>query len=802
MSRTLRDARLALRAVAARPALFIVRCLTLALVMAAGNAVLVVANAILLRPLPFADSDRLVRIYMQPPGTTDFTDANPLQPLMFVRARQLQRSFEGVEGVWAQERAVGGDGEPESMPSAAVSAGVFRLLGAAPVAGRTFTEEEARTDRRVVVLSHGLWTRRFGADVEAIGATLVIDREPYEIVGVMGPEFEPVYVRSEFWTPLPIRDGHLVNPPATFIQTVGRLKSGFSIEQGAADLRTLRTTVEEEFPRLKGWTIRAIDLRSAQFGTQSRALVLLLAAVAALGLVAAANLANLTLADVFPRRQQLAVRSALGATRFDLIRPELVQGVLIAALGASAGLAAAVWTVPLVVALDPSSQLDRVRFAVDWHVALGAGTLSLVIIGIAAVVPTLRFANADITAALADGGRAGTGGRRHERLRQWLVAMQTALALVLVSSGALVAGAFDRTAKTDPGFDARNVLTAQLRLSQNVYASERARTQFVHDVLARVRAIPGVVEASTTMNLFVPGFAYQTLVNIEGRPSPDGQPHTVHFRRVSPGYFRTLQIEEVAGRSFDSRDVAGGMPTAVVSRSFAERFWPGEDAVGRGLKRGSAPPIIVIGVVDDVYDVGYGQEPRPTIYLPYAQNNNVATPVSLVVRTASDPTRQVAAVKAAVWQVDPAQPLSDVRLLESFLADSLGPQRLRSVLLAIFAVIGVLIAVIGIHAVTARSVVERSREVGVRLALGGQPGRVWWTLTLRALRAVGAGMIAGSAAALAVSALLAGVFPEIASTPLIYAAPGVGLVLGAGILTALLAARRVTRIDPLTALRS
>ena len=803
MTRILRDLRQAVRTLAARPALSIGRCLTLALVMAAGNAVMVVANAILFRPLPFADSGRLVRIYMQPPGTTAFTDANPLHPLTFLRVRERQRSFESVEAVWAQERAIGGNGDPESVPSAAVSAGLFRLLGATPVAGRTFTEEEAQAGRRVVVIGHGLWTRRFGANPVVIGTTVIIDREPWEIIGVMGSEFEAVYVRSEFWTPLPIREGHLVNPGATFLQTIGRLKADVAVAQAEAELKSIRTAVESENPRLKGWNIRAIDLRAAQFGTQSRALALLLGAVFALALVAAANLANLTLADVLHRRPQLAIRSALGATRADMIRPEIIQGLIIAAVGATIGMVVAVWTVPLIVALDPSSQLDRVRYALDWRVALGAVALSLIVVGVAAVVPTMRIASTDIAASLADGGRAGIGGRRHERLRQWLVATQTGLALVMVSAGALVAGALDQTARTDPGFDVDNVLTAQLRLSENAYAAEAVRAQFVNAVVDRVREIPGVVDASTTMNLFIPGFTFQTLVNIEGKPTPDGQPHTVLFRRVSPGYFRTLRIREIAGRTFDSRDLAGGMPTAVVSRSFADRYWPGEDAVGRLIRRiAPAPLTTVIGIVDDVYDVGYGQEPRPTLYLPYAQNSNVAAPVSLVVRTTSDPTAFVAAIKAAVWEIDPAQPLSDVSLLERFLAGSLGPQRLRSVLLAVFAGIGLLIAVIGIYAVTARSVVERTREVGVRLALGGQPRRVWWALAGRALRAFGAGIVAGAGGTLAIAALLAGVFPEIASTPRIYAAPGAGLVLAAGIVTALVASRRVARIDPLKALRT
>ena len=805
MSNLRRDLQHALRVLVGRPGLSIVRIATLALVLAAGGAVISVANALFLRPLPFAEGDRLIRIYTLPPGTSSFNDANPLHPLEFLRFRASPGPFEAIEGAWGQQRAVSGDGEPESMRCAAVSAGFFQLLGASPVVGRTFTEDEVRDGRQVVVLSHGLWTRRFGASPSVVGSTMTIDREPHEIVGVMDRRFEPAYVESQFWTPLPIREGNIILPGATFIQTLGRLRSDRTLRQAEAELQAALAPIAAESPNtLKGWQVYARTLRSAQFGSQSRALVLLLASIAALSLIAAANLANLTLADVLHRRAELAIRAALGATRWALVWPELLQSLVLAAVGGCIGLAIASWVLPAIIALDPSSQLRTAEFALDWRVMLGALSLAAVVMATAAVVPAVRVARADVASSLAEGGRRSIGSRGTMRLRAWLVATETALALILVSSGALVAAALERTSRVDPGFVADGVLTAQLRLSPSAYDTAEKRVQFVEQVLQRVRAVPGVADASTTMNLFQPGFAFVTLVTIEGRPTPDGQPHTVQFRRVSPGYFRTLRIPEFRGRTFDSRDVPSGLRSAVVSRSFAERFWPGEDPIGRRFQRGGsdAPWTTVIGVVGDTFDVGYGQPPAPTVYLPYAQNNVATSPVSLVVRSAGDPLAIAPQVKGAVREVDSAQPVADLATLQTFLDDSLGPQRFRSVLLGAFALLGLVLAMLGIYAVTARSVVERTREVGVRMALGGSPRRVWLGLSLGALRPFGAGAIAGGLGAVAVAVLLAGVFPEVQSTPRLQAVPAALLLVAAGIVTAVAGARRVTRIDPLIALRS
>jgi putative ABC transport system permease protein len=389
-------------------------------------------------------------------------------------------------------------------------------------------------------------------------------------------------------------------------------------------------------------------------------------------------------------------------------------------------------------------------------------------------------------------------------VRSWLVAVQTALALALVAIAGLMAAGYERTAQRDPGFDPRGVFAAQVRLPADAYPTVERRALFIDQVLGGIRSVPGVVAAGTTSNLLVPGFYFVTLVEVEGRPAPGGVLHTVDFRRVSPGYFETLRVALRRGRLFDPRDTSAALPVAIVSEGLAKRFWPGEDPIGRRLKRGApgAPWMAVVGVVDDVSDVGLADPPHETLYLPVAQNSNPAMPVTLVVRTAGEPLASAAAVASVVRDVDPLQPLSGATSLERFLDASLGPQRFRTVLVAWFGALGLVLAVVGTYGVTARHVAERTREIGVRLALGGRPAVVWRGVSLDALRAVSAGWVLGSCATAAAALALPAVLPDLQGeswAPPLVAVVAV-LVSGGG--AACVAAARAARIDPLSALRS
>jgi putative ABC transport system permease protein len=396
-----------------------------------------------------------------------------------------------------------------------------------------------------------------------------------------------------------------------------------------------------------------------------------------------------------------------------------------------------------------------------------------------------------------------TSSRGHRRVRFVLIGAETLLAVVLLTSGGLLASAFDQSTRVDPGFDPQHVLGAQVRLPTSAYPTPESRWQFVKTVLARIRATPGVIDASTTHNMFIPGFAFITLVNIEGKPTPDGQAYTVQFRRVSPGYFRTMRIAELRGRSFDDHDDPQATPVAIVSRGFAEQFWPGEEALGRRLQRTAdlSKWFTVVGVVEDVRDVSLTQAPSPTLYIPFAQNNVATASVGLVVRTAGQPLAASKAVSQAVHEVDPAQPLSNVTTVDGFLQDSLGAGRFRSVVLVVFAALGLLLASVGIYGVTARGVAERTRELGVRLALGGEPWRIRRLVLARSLAGVAAGFAAGLPAALLTAAALKQWLPGVETArPAAAILAQAGLV-AAGLIAAGVPALRAGRVDPLVALR-
>jgi putative ABC transport system permease protein len=792
----------ALRMLRKRPGLTLGRLLTVTLVVTAVSSVFTVANATFLRPLPFPDASRLVRVYLQPPNTSSVTDANPLHPLVFNRFRDRARSFARFEGLWLTERAVSGDAEPESVACGRVSAGFFAMLGGVPAIGRVFTEAEVEADARLVVLSHGLWMRRFGGRASAMGSTLIIDREPHTVVGVMASGFQPEFSPSELWTPLNLRRSE--NVAASFVRTIALLKPGVTAEQAASELDALLAAIRPEAPAmLRGWAAKTLDLRVATYGTRRAALYMLLAAVAALALIATANLANLTLADVMHRRADFAVRAALGGSRARIAGPEIAQSLLLAGAGGAAGLLGGAWLAPAVLSLDPLALFSRAQLAPDWRGALCALVVAAFVMIAAVAGPVIRVAGPGLASEVA-GNRRASGGRSARRLRVALVASQTALALILLSSGALVVATFQRSSHLDPGFDPANVVTAQIRFPESAYATHEKRVQFIVEVLDRLRATPGVLGAATTLHPFGGGFSFVTLVHVEDRPTPDGEPHTVQFRRISPEYFQTLGIHVLKGRPFESRDAMGSQPVAIVSRRFAERFWPEGDPIGRRIRRGATSTewSVIVGVVDDVRDVSMDQAPVETVYTPVLQGSSSSAPAALVVRTAGDPSGFVRVIEQAVWAVDRNQPLANVVTIEQFLASTLGPQRFRATLVAVCGLLGLLLATTGTYGVTARSVSERTKEVGIRLALGGSAARVWWTMAAGSLTAVIAGAVLGVAGSIAAASGLRALLPGLESGALWFSGAAATLLVCVGALAAVAAARSVTAVEPLFALRS
>jgi putative ABC transport system permease protein len=424
----------------------------------------------------------------------------------------------------------------------------------------------------------------------------------------------------------------------------------------------------------------------------------------------------------------------------------------------------------------------------------------MAVMAAAVVIPAWRTANRDQLGAL--GTTRATDGRGG-RVRAVLVAAQSAIALVLLSASALVVTTLQRNAARDPGFDRSNVVTGQLRLSDNAFPDHAARVRFISSTLERLRNTPGIAGAATTLNLFTTGGGFTTNLTVEDAPRPDGSAYSTQFRRVSPGYFETMKIRLIRGRTFQETDADTRQPVAIISEALARQYWPTGDPIGRRIKRGAAtsPWLEVVGVVGDVLDVGLTQDTGPVMYTCYYQGSTSATPAGLVVRTTGDPRSAIQQIKQAVWSVDPAQPLSSIVVLDDFLDASLGPQRLRAWLVALCSVFGILLSVVGIYGVTARSVSERTREVGIRIALGGRPSAVWLRLVLGSVRAVAVGVASGAVVSLAVDSGIVQLLPELGSTQWTFRLVAALVIAIAGALAAMIAARHAASIEPVRALR-
>jgi len=802
-SHLLSDLQGALRAVRKRPLSFLLQSTTVAFVVGAGSAVFSTVNATLIRPLPFPRDHELARIYTLPPDVTDALGANPLHSLDYVRLRERLTAADGPAGTVASERTIGGNGDPESVVGAAVSFDLFRVLGVPPRLGRTFTNDEEVAGAAVAVVSHGLWQGRFGGRPDIVGSKIEIDRRLHEVIGVMPADFEPAYERSEVWTPLGIHVGNLPRPNTSFIRNVVRLRPGFTLEQLAVEVDAVMADLAKESPSThRGWTAHVTTLREATFGTQRVPLLLLLGGALALALIAGVNLTNLALGRLSSRRHELALRLALGANVFSLVRAELATALLMAAAGAAAGAGLAKGALPLVLGLNPQVQFPADAARIDWRVAGTAWALALLAALGSAAAPVLVQAREADAAGLAAG--SGRATRRVSGLQLAMVAGQTALAMALLATASLLFAAFDRTSRAEVGYDADDVLATQLRLPEVAYSTAPSRVALLDGTLEAARAIPGVIDAGSTLNPLIPGFSYITLVEPDDPAPPGSTGHSVQFRRISEGFLRTMRIPLLAGRDFDRHDREGSPPVALVNQAFARRFWPGLAAVGRRVRRGPgfAEALSVVGVTGDIRDVQVGDAPQPMLYVPYRQNNNVSTPISLVVRSAAAPPELARTVAQAVWSVDRNLALSRTRPMRQFLAESVGPQRFASVLLGVFSMGGLVLAALGTLGVTVLSGVERTREIGVRTALGGLPRAIWWTVARPSLAAVALGGVVGMALAYAAARLLAARLAEVQGLSPAEGWPGMLLLLAVAVAAAGWPSYRAARIDPTVALRS
>jgi putative ABC transport system permease protein len=799
----IQDVRYGARILFKNPSFTFIAVLALALGIGANTAIFTVVNAVLLRPLPYNDPARLMTVW-EDASKIGFPHNTP-SPANFIDWRDQNQLFEGMAALHRQTFNLTGDGEPERIDGRRVSTNLFALLGVDPQLGRVFlAEEDQPGSNRVVILSNRLWHRRFAADKLIVGKTLSLNGEPYTVVGVMPQRFEFPTREDELWVPIAFDSEEAGRRGSHYLEVIGRTRPGVELEQAQAEMNSIGARLQQQYPNTNSNIgVTVIPLHEDLVGDIKPALLMLLGAVGFVLLVACANVANLLLARAAVRQKEIAVRMALGASRWRLVRQFLTESVLLGALGGIFGLGLSFVALIVLKSFIPENISQASTIAIDARV-LGFTLLVSILTGlIFGLAPAAQ--RSDLNDVLKDGGREGVAGSRGNRMRGLLVIGEVAVSLLLLIGAGLLINSFMRLRNLDPGFQSDHVLTMGIVLPQSKYPDRSKRAIFYSEVLRRVESLPGVKSAGV-VNWIPLVFQGDSIgISIEGQPDPVlSQRPNAATRVINPNYFSSMGMRLLKGRNVDDRDKSTSPAVAVISESMAKRFWPNQDPIGKRFTPGDPTRadqwIQVIGVVNDIRQFELTAEPKPQMYLTYEQIGFFA-PRYLVVKTDVEPTSLASAVRNAVWEVDKDQPVSNIATMEEVLSDSIARQRFSMLLLAIFAGVALVLAAVGIYGVMSYSVAQRTHEIGIRMALGAQTGAVLKLAVGYGLKLVLVGVVIGLIAAFlltrVMSTLLFGITP---TDPMTFTLISAILILVA-LIASYIPARRATKVDPVIALR-
>jgi putative ABC transport system permease protein len=797
-----RDVRLGLRSLLRAPAFSIVAVLCLALGIGANAALFSVLNAVLLRPLPYTEPDRLVRIYekMSTGGQGSVSFLN------FQDWQTQGTGFTGLAGYEMASRNLQGSDAPERIRACETMPGLFSILRVPPLLGRTFqggTDEPGRD--AVAVVSEELWRTRFGADPSLVGRTVRLDGLPHTVIGVMPRAFDfpPGGNATDVWLLHQVDEGRQSNRGAHYLSVIGRLKDGTSLEAATAQLVTVAARLEKEYPgQQTGRSVHVQSLQESLVGRVRPTLLILFGAVGLVLLIACANVANLLLARATVRRREVAVRLALGATRGRLVRQFLVESLVLAFAGAASGLLLARWLLAVLAPLAESALPVFREFPLDGRVftfllaaAVGSGLLF-------GIVPALQASRGDVRENLSAGGGKATGTRRQQFVRNTLVVAEIALSLVLLVGAGLLLRGFYTLSGTEPGLVRDNVLTAHLPLP--AARIEKSTPRLFRPLLGEVRSLPGVRSAAVISMLPIQNAWTNGGFAVEGRPAPPpGQEPVAETRVASPGFFATLGVPLLHGRDFTERDGENGPDVVIINDTLARKHFPGEDPLGRRLVYGPVP-LTIIGVVGDVRQAGLDEVPLAEMYFPYSLEvaAGLLEDAVLVVRTAGPPESLGGPLRGALKKIDPTLPLYDVLTMQEVIDQSLAGRRLNLWLLGFFAAVALVLAATGLYGVISYLVAQRTREIGVRMALGAQKSDVQGLVLRQAAALAGFGILLGLAGALAFTRVLDSLLYGVSSRDPLTFATLAALLAAVALVASWLPARRASRVSPMVAIRA
>ena len=800
MDSVLKDLRFAIRSLLKRPGFTAITLIALALGIGANTAIFSLVNAVILRPLPYPDSDRLVWVYGNIRNGGNRASVSPLDYLDY---RNQNKTFEQFAAliVVPLPATLTGSGEPERLQASAVTGNFFQAYGVSPVLGRGFTlDNEKPGQNDVTVLSYALWQKRFGGDPAIINKSIVLEGRTCQVLGVMGQDV--VFPQpADLWMPLNFDAApEMKLRKAHFLRPIGRLKPGVTLAQAQADTDLIAAQLERQFPESNtGWNLRLIPLREQLVGSTRTTLFILFGAVGFVLLIACANVANLLLVRAAARQKEIALRTALGASRWRIVRQMITESLFLAICGGALGALLATWGVKLLVKLSEASIPPTVKVNIDTTV-LGFTLLISIVTGLLfGLAPALRTARVNLIDTLKDGVRGGSESTLRNRTRSLLVVFESAVAVVLLIGAGLLIRSLVALQHVNPGFDPDHVLTMRIDLSRNKYDTPEKATNFFQQLQTRIAGLPGVETVGSVTELPLSGQPNDLPFTVEGRPpvSP-GEEFDADFRRVNQNYFNALRIPVLRGRNFTEQEARQGATVTVVSQRLVDEVFPNEEPLGKRLVSAiGGQAFEIVGVVGDLRHRSLEDEPFAAMYFPTLASGWT----NLVIRTQGDPLSVVGAVRKEVQAIDPDQPIAAVKPMTEWVESSVAEPRYRTTLLGLFAALAVILAATGIYGVMSYSVAQRTHEIGVRMALGARRFDVLKLVVRQGMLLTIAGVIVGLLGAFALTRVMSSLlFGVTTKDPITFVAVA-ALLVAIAFIACFVPARRATKVDPLTALR-